>query len=488
MRILHVASEAAPWAQTGGLADVVGALPAALVAADPHADVGLLMPLHRGVEARVRDAGLELDDGVDIVVLFGAHQISARVRRAGRWRGVALAFLDAPTLYDRPGLYHAPGGGDYADNHVRYAALCRAAVDFGDLVMGAPPDVIHAHDWQAALTPVYLRLDGPPRHKTAAVFTVHNLAYQGRVSKYVTPALGLPWSVFTMYGMEAWDQLCLLKGGLGFADQITTVSPTYAREILTPAFGDGLDGFLRHDAAPLVGIVNGIDVETWDPATDRALAAPYSADDRAGKARCRAAMLDELGWADDGGPLAIVISRMAAQKGVDLIADLVPDLESFGVRLAVLGAGDRALEDRFKWLTGVFREHLRVVIGFDVARARRWYAGADLLVMPSRFEPCGIGQLYAMRYGTVPVVSSVGGLVDTVDDAPSGDGEPGTGIRFAPGSADALRLAIARAARLYRDRAAWSCVVDAGMRRDSSWHDSARAYLDIYREALAARR
>lgn len=487
MRVLHVASEAAPWAQTGGLADVAGALPAALVEADPHADVGFLMPLYRGVAERVAAAGLTLDDGAPVVVRFGAYEVAARVRRAGRHRGVALAFLDAPALYDRDGLYVAPGGADYADNHVRFAALARAAVDFGEIVLGAPPDVIHAHDWQAALAPVYARFD-PARAAIASVFTVHNLAYQGRVPKHVTAELGLPWSVFSMHAMEAWDQLCLLKGGLAFADQITTVSPTYAREILTPAYGEALDGFLRHDAAPLTGIVNGIDAASWDPATDRALAAPFSAADPRGKAHCRAALHAELEWTDDGEPLAIVIARMATQKGVDLIADVVPDLAGLGVRLAVLGAGDRALEDRFRWLAGVFRDHLRVVIGFDVARSRRWYAGADLYLMPSRFEPCGIGQLYAMRYGAVPVVSQVGGLVDTVTDVDLDDDGGGTGVRFTPVTADALRVAIARAARLHADRAAWARVVDAAMRRDSSWHHSARAYLDVYRVALASRR
>ncbi|HTJ43830.1 MAG TPA: glycogen synthase GlgA [Kofleriaceae bacterium] len=466
MRVLHVASEAAPWAQTGGLADVAGALPAALVEADPHADVGLLMPLYRGVASKLEAAGLALDDGEPVVVRFGAYELAARVRRAGRHRGVALAFLDAPALYDRDGLYMAPGGGDFADNHVRFAALSRAAVDFGEHVFGAAPELIHAHDWQTALAPAYLRLDSS-RDAIASVFTVHNLAYQGRVPKHVTAELGLPWSVFSMHVMEAWDQLCLLKGGLYFADRITTVSPTYASEILTPAFGEGLDGFLRHDAAPLVGIVNGIDTSSWEPPPDKAAA--------------RAALLEELGWTDDGGPLAIVIARMATQKGVDLIADVVPDLSGLGVRLAVLGAGDRALEDRFRWLAGVFRDHLRVVIGFDVARSRRWYAGADLFLMPSRFEPCGIGQLYAMRYGAVPIVSSVGGLVDTVSD-------PETGIRFSPVTADALRAAIARGAKLYADRRAFDRVVSSGMHRDSSWHDSARAYLDIYRAALAARR
>jgi starch synthase len=478
MRILHVASEAAPWAQTGGLGDVTGALPHALVQADPRTDAGLLVPLYRGTAERVRAAGLALDDGVPVTIRFGSFTMAARVRRAGRHHGVALAFLDAPALYDRDGLYVAPNGGDHPDNHVRFAALSRAAVDFGELVLGARPDVLHAHDWQTALAPVYARLD-PTHAGIATVFTVHNLAYQGRVPKHVTPELGLPWSVFTLQQMEAWDQVCLLKGGLAFADRITTVSPTYADEILTPAFGEGLDGFLRHDAAPLVGIVNGIDDASWDPATDRALPAHFGAGAPEGKARCRAALCEELDWPVDGAPLAIAITRMASQKGVDLLADLVPDLAGLGVRLAVLGAGDRALEDRFRWLADVFRDDLRVVIGFDVARSRRWYAGADLFLMPSRFEPCGIGQLYAMRYGTVPVVASTGGLIDTVED-------PETGVRFTPITAPALRDAVARAAQLHADRAAWTRVVHAGMRRDSSWRASAAAYLDVYRDALAA--
>jgi starch synthase len=487
VRVLHVASEAAPWSQTGGLADVTGSLPAALGATDPVDRIGLLIPLHRGTAARLAEAGLVLGEGDAVTLPVGPHEIAARIRPAGVHRGVRLGFLDAPALYDRDGLYGPPGGGDHPDNHVRFGALCRAAADHGDLVLGAAPDLIHAHDWQAALAPVYLRLG---EHRAHSVFTVHNLAYQGRFPKEATLELGLPWEVFTPARMEAWDGLCLLKGGLAYADHATTVSPTYAREILTPELGEGLDGFLRYDAAPLTGIVNGIDTDAWDPAHDPAIAAPFSAIAPDGKAACRAALAAELGWPDDDQPIAVVISRMAGQKGLDLIAEVVPELATIGLRLAVLGSGDGTLEERFRWLGGVFRDHLRVVIGFDAARARRWYAGADLFVMPSRFEPCGIGQLYAMRYGAVPVVSAVGGLCDTVDDP--GDVElaagDGTGLRFWPVTAGTLGAALRRAARLRgRDPAGWARLRRAAMTRDSSWGASARAYLDVYGAALAAR-
>ncbi|MCE9577404.1 MAG: glycogen synthase GlgA [Deltaproteobacteria bacterium] len=507
MRVLHVASEAAPWAQTGGLADVVGALPQAL-AATPALDVGLLIPLYRGVLARLKAAGHTVSYGPPLAV----GGVEARLASIGRVGGVATAFLDAPALYDREGLYSAPSH-EFIDNHRRFAALCRAAVAHGPAVFGdaRPVDVIHAHDWQAALAPAYVRLGVrdpvavahaaplgakavdvppvvPPSPAIATVFTILNLAYQGRFAKRATEEVGLPWSVFTHDKMEAWDQLCLLKGGLVFADRLTTVSPTYAREIRTHAAGEGLDGFLRHEAAPLSGIVNGIDAVSWDPARDPALAAPFALGDMAGKARCKAALLAELGWTDDDSALAVVIARMTSQKGLDLVAELVPEAAALGVRIAVLGAGDRALEDRFTWLADTFRDHVRVAIGFDVARARRYYAGADLFVMPSRFEPCGIGQMYAMRYGAVPVVSAVGGLVDTVEDVVGGGERHGTGFRFAPVTTPALHAAMERALAAYRAPEAWARIQARAMRRDSSWRESADAYAALYADALDARR
>jgi starch synthase len=384
-----------------------------------------------------------------------------------------------------------PGGADHPDNHVRFGVLCKAAVDLADRLLGGPLDVLHGHDWQAALAPVYLRLD-PARGRTAAVMTVHNLAFRGIVPKTAVDDLGLPWELYSMHRMEFWGQLCLLKGGLAFADAITTVSPTYAREILTPERGEGLDGFLRWDVERLVGIVNGIDDDAWDPATDAALAATYSAADPSGKAQCRAALAAELGLkASAQTPIIGVVSRLAGQKGLDLVADLVPQLHTVGATLVVLGSGERELEDRFRWLADRFTADLRAIIGFDVALSRRIYGGCDLFLMPSRFEPCGIGQMYAMRYGAVPVVCAVGGLVDTVIDP--GDAElasgRGTGFRFEHATVDGLRWALVRAVRMFQERRdGFRTLQAAAMRRDSSWRASALEYLQLYRAAVRARR
>lgn len=490
MRVLHVASEAAPWSQTGGLGDVVGALPDALVRSDPEVRAAVLSPMYRGVADRLAAPGAAIVTR-EVTVQVGPFPITVTLRglrrpgRADHW------FVDAPDLFDRNGYYAHPGGGDYTDNHVRFGALCKVAVEHGATMLGGEVDVVHAHDWQAALAPVYLRLD-PARERTASVMTVHNLAYKGVCPKHAVGELGLPWSEFTMHRLELWDQVSLLKGGLARADAATTVSPSYAREIVEPIAGEGLDGFLRHDVARLVGIVNGIDTEAWDPASDRAIAAPYSAADPSGKAACRAALAEEYRLAV--GPrtmIAAVVARLADQKGLDLIADLVPELAERDVRLVVLGSGDPALEDRFRWLARVFREHVAVTIGFDVARARRIYAGADVFVMPSRFEPCGIGQLYAMRYGTIPIVHAVGGLKDTVED-PGDDGLAaggGTGFAFAFPDLVGLRWALDRALRLYRDDpAGWARLVGAALARDSSWAPSAREYLQLYRAVVRARR
>jgi starch synthase len=490
MRVLHIASEVAPWSQSGGLADVTAALPAALVACAPDLDTAVVSPLYRGVAARLAAAGAPLDDGFAHEVVLGAARFPVRMRRARPARGAVQWFVESP-LFDRAGMYMAPGGADYADNHVRFGVLCKAAIDIGDALLGGALDVVHVHDWQAALAPVYLRLD-PARGRTAAVVTVHNLAYRGIVPAPAVEDLGLPWDLFTMHRMEFYGQLCLLKGGLAFADAITTVSPTYAREILTPERGEGLDGFLRWDVERLVGIVNGIDDEAWDPAHDAELAATYSAADLAGKAVCRQALARELGFAVDAAtPIIGVVSRLAGQKGLDLIADLVPQLHVLGARLVVLGSGERDLEDRFRWLAERFGDHVRVVVGFDVALSRRIYGGCDLFLMPSRFEPCGIGQMYAMRYGTVPVVHAVGGLVDTVIDP--GDAElasgHGTGFRFEHPTVDGLRWALDRAVRMFRERPdGFRTLKTTAMKRDSSWIASAREYLQLYRAAVRARR
>ncbi|HEX4454383.1 MAG TPA: glycogen synthase GlgA [Kofleriaceae bacterium] len=475
MRVLHVASEVAPFAQSGGLADVVAGLPAAL--ADAHGvDVSVCVPLYRGVAAKLAAAKIALGDGEPIAIDVGPHHIALRVRPA-RVGNVSYGFVDCPPLFDRGGTLYGPGGaGEFADNHVRFAALGKAALAW------RRPDILHVHDWQGSPAAIYARLaDHPP----AIVATIHNLAYRGIYPKSAVDELGLPWSSFNLHGFEFYDQLCLLKGGLAAADAVTTVSPTYAREIMTPERGEALDGFLRSDVHRLVGIVNGIDAGAWDPATDAALPARYSAAAMAGKPRCRAAVATELGLAlDERDVLVGVIARMTGQKGIDLIAEIVPELHRIGIKLAVLGSGEPAFEDRFRYLASTFRDQLAVRIGFDIALSRRMYAGCDAFLMPSRFEPCGLGQLYAMRYGTMPIVHAVGGLRDTVIDP--GDAElalgHGTGVRFDEASTPALVHALSRAVALLRDRSARARIERAGMARDSSWTASAQQYVQLYRD------
>ncbi|HET7506507.1 MAG TPA: glycogen synthase, partial [Kofleriaceae bacterium] len=413
MRVLHVASEVAPFAQSGGLADVLAGLPAAQ--AESHdVTAAICVPLYRGVAERLAAAGVALDPGRTLRLEVGVHplEIAIRVARIGR---VGYGFIDCPQLYDRGGgLYGADGAGEFGDNPLRFAALGKAALAAGDLLLGGAPDVLHVHDWQGSAAAIYARIAHLPAQ---IVTTIHNLAYRGIFPKAVMNELGIPWSLFSSDLIEFYDQVSFLKAGLALADAVTTVSPSYAREILTPERGEALDGFLRWKVKRLVGITNGIDVTAWDPATDPELPAHYSRAEPEGKARCRAHLIGELGLpVPDSEPVIGVIARMTGQKGLDLVADVVPELARLGARLVVLGSGEPELERRFQWLAEVFREHVAVRIGFDTRLARRIYGGCDLFAMPSRFEPCGLGQLYAMRYGTVPVVHAVGGLRDTVID------------------------------------------------------------------------
>jgi starch synthase len=476
MRVVHVASEIAPFAQSGGLADVLAGLPPAL--ADIHGlDVAVVAPLYRGVETKLANAGIALDSGAPITVHVGPHHMHGALRRARLGR-VTLGLIDLPALYDRSGGLYGPGGAaEFGDNHVRFAALGKAAVEHGAALVGGPVDVLHVHDWQGAPAALYAQLVA---QRPALVMTIHNLAYRGIFPKGVMDELGLPWSMFDIHHVEFWDQVCLLKGGMAYADAVTTVSPSYAREILTPERGEALDAFLRFDVHRLTGIVNGIDTRAWDPATDKALPARFSRGDLAGKARCRAALAEEMGLPlADHEPLIGVIARMTDQKGLDLVADIAPDLHRLGARLVVLGSGEHHLEERFRYLADVFRDHVAVRIGFDIALSRRIYAGSDLFVMPSRFEPCGLGQLYAMRYGSIPVVHAVGGLRDTVLD--TGELGEGTGIRFDAPTASALLAALERAVTLFRDSASLARVRGSAMARDSSWTASAQQYVQLYR-------
>ena len=483
MRILHVSSEVAPFAQSGGLADVVAGLPAAQVPLG--LDVAICVPLYRGVADKLEAAGIVLAEAIALPFTLGSWAVPASLRTA--WVGrVRYGFVDCPPLFDRPGGLYGPGGAsEWGDNQIRFGALGKAAIEACPHLFGGSCDVLHLHDWQAGPAAVYARSSGLP---TAIVATIHNLAYRGIYPKTAMTQLDIPWSMFHHRCVEFYDQVSLLKAACGLADAVTTVSPTYALEILTPERGEVLDGFLREDVARLVGIVNGIDTVAWDPATDPALPARFRAGSLAGKASCRSALAAELGLAvPDDEPVIAVIARMTGQKGLDLVADVVPQLAELGARLVVLGAGEPDFEARFRWLAETFRDHVSTTIGFDPGFARRIYAGSDLFVMPSRFEPCGLGQLYAMRYGSIPIVHAVGGLRDTVIDP--GDRElargHGTGIRFDAATPSELASAIARGVRLFRDRPGFANLRNSAMARDSSWAASAGEYLALYRSLRA---
>ncbi len=480
MRVLHVSSEVAPFAQSGGLADVVAGLPAAQASLGIEAAV--LVPLYRGVADRVRAAGHVLEQSAALPIELGGQVFEAALQIAQVGQ-VRYGFLDCPALYDRPGNLYGPGGAaEFGDNHIRFGALGKIAQQASTFLLGGAPDVLHAHDWQGGPAAIYARLANAP---SAIVATIHNLAYRGIFPKSVMTDLDIPWSMFTQKHVEFYDQVSFLKGALGLADVVTTVSPTYAQEILTPERGEALDGFLRWNIQRLVGIVNGIDTGAWNPATDPTLPAPFDRASLTGKARCRRELVAEAGLPDvpDDEPVIGVVARMTDQKGLDLVADVAPELARVGARLVVLGAGEHELEERFRWLASNFSHHVSARIGFDIGFARRIYAGSDFFLMPSRFEPCGLGQLYAMRYGSIPIVTAVGGLRDTVDDP--GDVQlargRGTGIKLPTINAAALLVAIERAARLYRDRMAFASLQRSAMSRDSSWLISANEYVQLYR-------
>ena len=476
LRILYVAAEVAPFAKTGGLADVAGALPPAL--ARLGHDVRVVMPLYRGVEAitgRLRVAVPR------VAVPIGDRTVEGALLEGRLGGQVPVYFVAHDGYYDRPALYGA------SDDCERFVFFCRSVLTALP-ALGWMPQIVHANDWQAGLIPVYLETlyrDTPAYADVATVFTAHNLAYQGVFWHYDLPMTGLGWDLFTPAGLEFYGHLSLLKGGLVFADMLTTVSPTYAREIQTPAFGERMDGVLRERSADLLGILNGLDIESWNPTTDADIPKRFDRDDPGGKAACTAALRDEMKLPDSGRrtPLVGVVSRLAAQKGLDLVAEAVPAILAAGGQLVVLGAGEEPLE---RLLGELARDHpgsVAVRIGFDDRLARRIYAGADVFLMPSRYEPCGLGQLIALRYGTVPVVRRTGGLTDTVRpwDGTTGDG---TGFLFDELSADACATALARAFTAHAEPAAWRRLVANAMAADFSWDASAESYVTCYRRAI----
>jgi starch synthase len=475
MRILMVASEALPFAKTGGLADVLGSLPRALGRLGHSVDV--VMPRYRGITAgdRVASVTVPLGRQVTAAGIFGATA-----------DGVRTLFVDHPAYFDRDYLYGA-GGHDYADNAERFAFLARAALEWA--AAEPPYDVIHGHDWQAGLVPLLLRtaFAGHPWLGTVpAVFTVHNLAYQGIFEASWLPRLGLGWDLFHVDAMEFWGRISYLKGGIMFSRTITTVSPTYAREIQTPEYGFGFDGILRYRAADLVGVLNGIDYDQWDPSRDPNLTAPFDASNLEGKAAAKRAVLEAYGLAVDehtfDRPLVGMISRMVDQKGFDLLAALADDLPRLDARFILLGTGERRYEDLWLGLAARYPDRVSARIGFDEGLAHLIEGGADLFLMPSRFEPCGLNQMYSLRYGTVPLVRATGGLADTVRNLDPATGE-GTGFTFEEYSPQALLGTLRWALSIYQNRELWRRIQQRGMQQDFSWTASAREYVEVYERA-----
>ena len=478
LNVLSVTSEIFPIIKTGGLADVAGALPSAL--ATENVTVITLVPGYPAV--------LKALEGSELVHHYPGFFGGTANLLSGRAGDLDLFVIDAPHLFDRPGSpYLAPDGHDWADNARRFAALARAAADIGQ--GSAPrfiPDVIHAHDWQAGLVPIYLSLAEGPR--PATVMTIHNIAFQGVFPAYMLFELGLPASTFTIDGVEYYGQIGFLKAGLQHADRITTVSPTYAKEIQTPEGGMGLDGLLRFRSASVSGILNGIDDKVWNPSADTNLAQTYNPDILDARRANKAALQTQLGLKLDPDVMVFgVVSRLSEQKGLDLVLAGMSSLLSGGAQLALLGSGDRTLEGSFRTASIVHPGQVGCFFGYDEGLAHLIQGGSDALLVPSRFEPCGLTQLCAMRYGSVPIVSRVGGLADTVIDANEMAVAAGvaTGFQFGPVSLSPLTGVIDRAKALWRDRLAWRRLQGNGMRTDVSWLRPAKQYADLYRSCLS---
>lgn len=478
MKVLMVTSECAPFIKTGGLADVAGALPGAL--APLGVEVKTVLPAYPALFPLLPQ-GKEVASFGDLP--GGAGRLVEVVSE-----GVTLLLLDAPQLFDRPGApYTGPDGKDWPDNHIRFAALAQAAARISfDGLSGWVPDVVHAHDWQAGLTALYLRQDG--RTPPPSIITIHNIAFQGRFGPQVMGDLQLSSAWFHPNGLEYYGDVSFLKAGLVYSDRITTVSPTYAREILTPEFGMGLDGVLNKRADVLTGILNGIDLDAWNPMTDKALAAPYGPKTLTDKAKNRAEVARRMGLdPDHDGPLFCVISRLTLQKGLDALAGALPALVEGGGQLALLGTGDPELEQAFRDAAEQFPGKIGVHIGYDEGFSHLIQAGADAILIPSRFEPCGLTQLYGLRYGTLPVVARTGGLADTVIDANNAACAAGvaTGFVFDDVSVAGISAAMSRTIAAHADKPLWQQMQTAAMRQPVGWETSARQYVHMYETLMA---
>ncbi|MET0154211.1 MAG: glycogen synthase GlgA [Candidatus Binatia bacterium] len=476
--VVFVSAELTPLATSGGLGDVSRALPRALAMLGHR--VSVVLPLYRAVRQR----GVKLETAGEIELpgsgRFRVHQAPGVLAPA------SLYLVEHDGYFDRPGLY-GEGGRDYGDNLERFGFFCRAALET-IAALGLPAAVIHANDWQSGLVPALLNTTYAAHRglrESTSVFTIHNLAYQGRFAADRLPATGLPGSTFHSNGVEYYGGINLMKAGIVYADVVTTVSPRYAEEIRTPEFGEGLDGLLRARGAALVGILNGIDEQAWNPATDRHLPARYGSEALGGKGVCKQALLAETGLPiSPDMPLVGMVTRLSSQKGVDIVLGVIHEVLDCGVALVLLGSGDPGLEE---WARDVARrraDRVATRIGFDEALAHRIEAGTDMFLMPSRYEPSGLNQMYSLRYGTVPVVRATGGLDDTVRD-PEEDRVGANGFKFRRPWGTDLVSALARAVAAYHDGTTWHRLMRNGMAEDFSWRRSARRYGDLYRQLKA---
>jgi starch synthase len=474
MHIAFVASECVPFSKTGGLADVVGALPRALAALG-H-EVSVYIPRYR--HTRIAEERTVVQS---ITIPFDDRYRFCSVLTGAGYPGVHFYFVDYPPFFDRDGLY-GTASGDFPDNAERFALFCRAVLE-ASKVLGVP-DIFHCHDWQAALIPILLRtqyFEDPAFLNTGVVFTIHNMGYQGLFPAEILPLLTLPWDLFTIAKMEYFGNVSFLKGALVYSDLITTVSRKYAQEIQTTEFGFGLDGVLKERSHSVMGILNGVDYDEWNPAADKFIAAHYSADDLTGKKECKRDLLASFGFPStvENFPVIGIVSRFAAQKGFDLIGQVIDRLALEDVLVTVLGSGDRLYEEMFMRLARRVPEKVAVRIAYDNALAHKIEAGADMFLMPSRYEPSGLSQMYSLKYGTVPIVRATGGLDDTIEPW-----DPrlkkGTGFKFQEHTGEALLRTVHQAFEVYRDQASWQKLMRNGMAKDFSWRVSAREYVRAY--------
>lgn len=460
---------------------MVGALPKALV--ELGHDVSVFLPKYK--QTRLTEARTLLPS---ITIPFDDQYRFCSVLDAGKQAGVQFYFIDYPPFFNRDGLYGTPAG-DFSDNAERFALYSRAVLEACKIL--GPPEIFHCHDWQSALVPVLLRTsyaDDPVYRDTSIVFTVHNIGYQGLFPPDILPLLMLSWDLFTIDKMEFWGKVNFLKGALAFSDYVITVSRKYSHEIQTPEFGFGLDGVLLERSSTVSGILNGVDYGEWSPETDKFIAQQYSPDNLQGKQVCKRDLLQQFGISnpDLGLPVIGIVSRFAAQKGFDLIAEVATDLARLPLIITALGSGDKVYEELFRTLNKQFPEKFAVKVAYDNALAHKIEAGADMFLMPSRYEPCGLNQIYSLKYGTVPVVRATGGLDDTIEQW-----EPttsrGTGFKFAKYSSDALLASVNQALQAFKDKVGWKRLMLNGMSKDFSWNASAKEYVKIYQRVKPQR-